>query len=906
MPDEHQQTVAYLESLLDRVLERERPALPWAVVGAAAGHCAKPGGAGLDDAASLLGELGNDEIGALLAALTLRFHLVNKAEQLTIARINRQRERAASPEAPRTESIADAIHRLKASGRSLDDALELLGTLDIQPTLTAHPTEARRRTILRKQGQIAERITALREGDPTPTERRQHEARMERLLLVLLGTDDVRSERLQVIEEVRNGLYFLAGPIWETIPTLYRDLRDALREAYGDCPDELPTIIRYRSWIGGDRDGNPGVTPEVTRQTLALMRDEVVRLHAAELWELRQHLSLSERRVPIPAELRESIEADLASYPGLLDDHTLRHLTYEPFRIKIHAMLAKLATLATEAPAYDTDAYLADLDLLSRSLASAGLGSLAHDGMLDALVIRARTFGFHLASLDIRQHSERHERAVEELFRLAGVHDSYLSLDEPARVELLRAELSHPRPLVSPETALHEHAADALETFRVMREGVRRDPRSVGSVIISMTHDVSDMLETLVLLKEAGLYRAGPDGVRSDADLVPLFETIDDLQRSPGLMREMYTSDAYRPQLEARGRFQEIMLGYSDSNKDGGYLMANVSLHTAQSELARVSREHDVGFRFFHGRGGTVGRGGGRANRAILATPLEARTPRLRMTEQGEVISFRYALPAIARRHLEQIIGAMILASPSGPGAQPAERAPDPSPEDDALLRRLAERGMARYRQLVDHDRFWEWYTRATPIEYISHLPIASRPVSRAGGVVGLDNLRAIPWVFAWTQIRANVPGWFGVGAALAEEIDAGGPERLQTLYAQWPAFRAIVDNAELELARTRPHILERYARIADAGDEIGTMIAEELERTIESIRLVNRTERLLDTRPVIRRTIDERNPHADVINLLQLELMRRARTEGADQETLRALLFLSINGVAAAMQSTG
>ena len=914
MSDAHEQSVRYLETLLDRVLERERPDIPWAKAKSAAALCSEPDGIGLDGAGVSLRDLSNDEIGSLLAAVTLRFHLVNKAEQITIARINRERERVATTESPRTESIAEAIHRLKDAGRSLDDVLALLSRLDIQPTLTAHPTEARRRTILRTQQQLAELITALREGDPTPIERRHSEGAVERLLLVLLGTDDVRSERLQVLEEVRNGLYFLSGPIWETVPVLYRDIRETLLAAYGSSPDELPIVLRYRSWIGGDRDGNPNVTPRVTRQTLALMRDEAVRLHAAALWELRQQLSLSERRVRVPAALRESIDADLAAYPGLIDADTLRHLTYEPFRIKIHAMLAKLATVTTDLPAYDTDSYLEDLGLLSRSLVAAGLGVLAHEGQLADLIIRARTFGFHLASLDVRQHSERHEQAVGELFRLAGVHQAYHSLGEAERVALLERELSHPRPLVGPEAKLHDAAADAMETFRIAREGVRRDPRSIGSVVISMTHEVSDMLETLVLLKEAGLYRIGADGgsrdggdgIRSDVDLVPLFETIDDLKRSPVLMRQLFTSAAYRPQLEARGRFQEIMLGYSDSNKDGGYLMANWSLQTAQAELARVSREHDVAFRFFHGRGGTVGRGGGRANRAILATPLEARSPRLRMTEQGEVISFRYALPAIARRHLEQIIGAMLLASPSGADNEPAEHGPGEHAEHTEMLTRLAERGMSRYRQLVEHPGMWPWYTRATPIEHISHLPIASRPVSRAGGVVGLDNLRAIPWVFAWTQIRANVPGWFGIGTALGEEIDAGGTERLQRLYASSPAFRSLIDNAELELARTRPHITERYSAHADAGPEIGAMISEELQRSIEAVTLISQSGGLLLTRPVIKRTIDHRNPHADVLNLLQLELMRRAREAGGADETLRPLLFLSINGVAAAMQSTG
>ena len=424
-----------------------------------------------------------------------------------------------------------------------------------------------------------------------------------------------------------------------------------------------------------------------------------------------------------------------------------------------------------------------------------------------------------------------------------------------------------------------------------------------------MTHEVSDVLETLVLMKEAGLYRVEPGGASSDLDVVPLFETVRDLERAPSLMRELYTSDAYRPQLRARGGFQEIMLGYSDSNKDGGYVMANWSLQNAQRELAQVSREHGVDFRFFHGRGGTVGRGGGRANRAILATPRAARSPRLRVTEQGEVISFRYALPDIARRHLEQIVGAMLLAAPSGPDGAPAEPGPDPDDARAELLSRLAARAMERYRELIDHDRFWDWYTAATPIEHISHLPIASRPVSRAGGVVGIENLRAIPWVFAWTQIRAAVPGWFGLGTALLEAFDGGDEDRLRALHAGWPFFTALIANAELELARTRPHVLARYAARAGAIDgagAVGDLIAEELARSAEAIKRLTGDDELLGSREVVRDTIRDRNPHADVLHLLQLELMRRA--DGAEEvgDDLRRLLFLSINGVAAAMQSTG
>lgn len=904
MGEQHRQRIDRLMAMFDRAVERSEVAIPWHHAEQAAAWCRSDTEPDVANAVASIAGLSDDAISSLLASLTLRFHLVNKAEQLTIASINRQRECAATDDAPKPESIADAVVRLKRAGRSLDDVVALLGQVDIQPTLTAHPTEARRRTVLQKQKRIAELLSGLRDSEPTPAERRRAESRLEQLMLILLGTDDVRTERLQVNEEVRNGLYFLTGTLWNTVPQLYDDLRGALDSCYDGVP-ELPTLLRYRSWIGGDRDGNPRVTPEVTRSTFQQMRHAAIELHAQALWDIRGFLSLSDRRVQITAALRESIESDLKAFPGLITDEIRRHLRHEPFRIKIHAMQARLATLATDEPLYDTDALLRDLDLLIDAASVAGVPDVATSGPLADELVRARTFGLHLAALDVRQHSERHGAAIHQLLKLAGVEQDYASLDEAARIELLSRELGSPRPLVSPQAALPDEAADALATFGVVREAYERDPRSVGSVVISMTHEVSDMLETLVLLKEAGLYRVTDSGAESDVDLVPLFETVDDLKRSGDLMSELYQNRAYKVQLASRGGFQEIMLGYSDSNKDGGYVTANWSLHQAQAELARSAADYGVTLRLFHGRGGTVGRGGGRANRAILAAPRDARLPRLRVTEQGEVISFRYALPQIARRHLEQIIHAVLVGSPSGAGASAEQPAQDPDGATVELMDRVSARAMASYRSLVDMDGFWEWFASVTPIDQISGLPIASRPVSRAGGVVGLDNLRAIPWVFAWSQIRANVPGWFGLGSAIEPELEREGLERFRALYREWPFFTTLIDNAELELVRTRPAIIRRYASLRAEGPDIAGVITEEYTRAERVVTSITETS-LLGSRPAVLETVRLRNPYADVLNLLQAELLHRLhQSDNRDQREQR-LLFLSINGVAAALQSTG
>ncbi len=474
---------------------------------------------------------------------------------------------------------------------------------------------------------------------------------------------------------------------------------------------------------------------------------------------------------------------------------------------------------------------------------------------------------------------------------------------------MLAAELRNPRPLLPRDAELPETAARAMETFAVVGEALRAEPESVGSFVVSMTHSVSDLLEPMLLAKEAGVWSTAQGG--APLDFVPLFETIEDLDASAERMRALFSHPVYRAHLRGRGDFQEIMLGYSDSNKDGGYWMANWALHRAQRGLGEACRERSLDFRLFHGRGGTVGRGGGRANQAILAMPPVANNGRIRVTEQGEVISFRYALPDIARRHLEQIVSATLRATALEVG--PVETGG--GPEGDALMDEVARGSMEAYRGLIDAPGLWEWYIAATPIEYISRLPIASRPVSRqAAREVDFEGLRAIPWVFAWTQARYLVPGWYGVGAGLQRVLERPGVEEtLRRLMGGWPFLRAVVNNAQREMARARLPLSRHYARLAEAAaGERGyhAEIAEDFVRARAALLRVSGQQELLDDSPVIRRSIELRNPYTDVLNLLQVELIRRDRGAGAEgrgpRDPLRQALFLSINGIAAAMQSTG
>ncbi|HET6230085.1 MAG TPA: phosphoenolpyruvate carboxylase [Longimicrobiaceae bacterium] len=972
-----------------------------------------------DRAAETVRGLDHERIVWLLRAYTAFFHLVNQAEKQEIVRINRERARHGAGET-RPESIDQAVAELKARGLSKADALTLLARLDVQPTLTAHPTEARRRSILLKQQRIAALLQGARGCDATPEETEAALDELANQIALLLATDEVRGERPTVQDEVEHGLYFLLGPIWEAIPRIHEDLRRALARHYGDAADGasadaasadgasgdekpaasgstagasgdahrdddsasgdvdradggavrgtsadaqmaapsgdaapgnaesascastdgVPVFLRYRSWIGGDRDGNPNVTPQVTRWTLAAHRRAVLGQYLGELRELRRELSLSERWAPAPPELLESIDRDGAEVK--LEG---RHTRGEPYRLKTSYLMARieglraaasrdvaaldasssavppLADAGSGAAMYDGARFVADLELLERCLAGSGFGDVARHGRLARLLVLARTFGFHVAALDVRQHSGVHEEAVAAILRAAGVADDYASLDEDARLAVLSAELRNPRPLLPPGAELPDAARIALETFAVVREALAREPASIGSYIVSMTHDTSDLLEPLLLAKEAGLWRPGTP---CPLDVVPLFETIEDLDASDARMRALFAQPEYAAHLQARGRFQEIMVGYSDSNKDGGYWMANWALHRALDRLGRACAAAGVDVRFFHGRGGTVGRGGGRAGEAILGMPPAVHNGRIRVTEQGEVISFRYALPELARRHMEQLANAMIvsLASASAGGEQ-AERGRDADAE--RLMDRIATRSMEAYRGLVDAPGFWDWFTRATPIEQISRLPIASRPVARTGGKANLENLRAVPWVFAWTQVRYLVPGWYGIGAALAEAMeDEGAADTLARLEREWTFFRAVVENAEREMARARLPIARHYAALAEdvapdadprdgnvdrdgAEAETPRAIEADFERARRAILRITGERELLDNSPVIQKSISLRNPYTDVLNLLQVELIRRYRAAAEDdREPLRQALFLSVNGIAAAMQSTG
>ncbi|WP_138431673.1 phosphoenolpyruvate carboxylase [Fodinibius saliphilus] len=851
-----------------------------------------------------------DQIAKFLRYYTIFFHLMNSQEQREITRINRERAIHNDPESPRNESITEAIYYLKEQGYSADEAAGVVAKLDIQPTITAHPTEARRHSVLIKQQRITEMIEQLRQEDLTPHERKEMEMDIFNEIHLLMATDEVRTGKVTVEDEVENGMFYFRNAIWETIPVLYEDLRHAFEMYYEKVPD-FDTILRYRSWIGSDRDGNPNVTPDVTWQTILEQRQNVLDLYLNELNELRRYLSISQNKYTITNELKDSLEKEQQQYP--LSERYQRLYDKEPYRRKVTHMMHKLehqiqaadsenaAGILKEGQKYRAEDFITDLEMIRQSLTNSGLESVAKQGKLNHLLLRAKTFGFHMAALDIRQHSAKHENAVAELLNVGKVTEHYKQLSEDRKVTLLTEELKNPRPLSPVHAQLTDDTAKMLEVFEIIGRMLQLDSQCIGNYIISMTHGVSDMLEVFILAKEVGLWSYNAASVESKIDVVPLFETIEDLEECGRLMTEIFESPLYQQQLAARNNLQEIMLGYSDSNKDGGYWMANWALEKAQRSLGKVCREYEVDFRLFHGRGGTVGRGGGRSNQAILALPPISNNGRIRFTEQGEVISFRYSLAPITRRHLEQIVNAMIRVTVS---EQDSYLDQD---QFNETMEQLATRSMLRYRNLIDDKDFWDWYTAKTPIEHISRLPIASRPVSRGSAkAADFENLRAIPWVFAWTQVRYNVPGWFGIGKVLHTLIgQVDKLEKLQRWYKEEIFFKTVLDNAQREMARTHIPTANIYEDIDDGS--FHRRITEDFEKAATAITQITGQTRILDNSPVIKKSIRFRNPFTYPLNMMQTELLQRWKTKQVEKEDdLRNALFLSINGVAAAMQSTG
>jgi phosphoenolpyruvate carboxylase len=868
----------------------------------------------LDDLLALVRDLDPGLAPSVIRAFACYFHIINALEQEHRLRSLRARM-LADPDRPLPESIGEAVAAVPAD-RPVEEVQAFLADLCVTPTFTAHPTESRRRTVLELLARLGELVRLGDERPLTREERSAREARLLEAITLLWQTDEVRPRRPTVLDEVQTVLAIVGPSLFAVTPAIHAELARAFGERYPQTPPRPGRVLGVHSWVGGDRDGNPNVAPEVTRQTIARHRMLALTGYVRRVERLAQELSVASTRALVTHELATSLRADADELPDIAVELE-RRAPIEPYRQKLGFVAERLRR--TQATAWDravappgtyanVDALIADLELVRDSLRRAHGGRLA-DGALADLLVCARTFGFHFAALEIRQHSGRHEQALAELLAACGRAADYAALGEPERVELLGGLLDDGRPLPVSIPKLDPSSRETLATLGVVREIQERLGRDAcATYVVSMTHEPSDLLEVLVLAQQVGLQPPGTGAAGLGLRAVPLFETVHELSRAAEIMERLLGVPAFRRNVAAWGDEQEVMLGYSDSNKDGGSVASSWQLYGAQRTLAALAERAGVRFVIFQGRGGAIGRGGGPMQRAILAQPLGALGGRFKVTEQGEVVYARYANRSIARRHLEQMVGAVIRAS-LDPIALAGRAPPDESWTE--LMDRIAEWGRLEYRELVyETPELLTFFREATPIDVLSQLTLASRPVSRSSRG-SIDDLRAIPWVFSWTQNRSNLPGWYGLGTALARAAaEPGGEARLAAMYERWPFFQSLIDNAQISLGTASLPVTRLYAGLvsdADAGASIMARLEREYDLACRWVLVAAGQSRLLERAPVLGRSIALRNPYVDPIHCAQVELLRQWRADGGREDDPRLKTLLqTVNGIAAGLQTTG
>ena len=840
----------------------------------------------------------------IVRAFSYFSHLANIAEDQN--NIRQMRAKTGPGGGPNESVLTQTLSHAHAAGLSAADLRRFFRGAQISPVLTAHPTEVRRKSTMDREMQVAALLDQRERVQLTAEEAEAADEQLRREVLTLWQTNLLRRTKLTVLDEVANGLSFYDHTFLHEVPRLHCNLEDRLNKEDGGDAEELAAFLKMGSWIGGDRDGNPFVTADVMRGALRLQSSRVLNFYLEELHALGAELSIAAHLADVSEELRALAERSPDTSP---------HRIGEPYRLAVSGIYARLTATAaklevetTRAPVGEAAAYAsvkefkADLDVLDRSLIANHSGVISR-GRLRLLRRAVDCFGFHLARLDIRQNSAVHERTVAELFDAAIPGMSYLALGEEARVNLLLGELRSARPLGSAFVRYSEETLGELAIFRAVAEAhAKFGPEAIAQCIISMCKGMSDMLEVAVLLKEVGLIN--PSG-RSAINIVPLFETIEDLQASSVIMDRMLALHDYRRLVDSLGSVQEVMLGYSDSNKDGGFVTSGWELYKAEIGLVEVFERHGVRLRLFHGRGGSVGRGGGPSYDAIIAQPGGAVNGQIRITEQGEIISSKYSNAEVGRSNLEILAAATLEVSL----LQPQQSAP--RVEYLKAMDQLSALAFTAYRGLVyETDGFAEYFWGSTVINEIATLNIGSRPASRKK-TREIEDLRAIPWVFSWAQCRLMLPGWYGFGSAveswIAEHPEQGMPF-LQEVYREWPFFRMLLSNMDMVLAKSSIAIASRYAELVPdvaLREKIFGRIRQEWHSSIETLLDIMGHERLLQGNPLLERSIRNRFPYLDPLNHVQVELLKEYRAENPDEQVLRGIQ-LTINGVSAGLRNSG
>ncbi len=866
-----------------------------------------------EELTTLLHRLTRDQTISVVRAFSYFSHLANIAEDQH--HIRRRRAHLMRGAAPRQGSVGHALGKLVDAGVPREVVEDFFKDALIAPVLTAHPTEVQRKSILDAEHDIA-RLLAERDRGLTPKELNRNTQLLQARIATLWQTRMLRYSKLTVADEIDNALSYYRITFLREVPGLYDDIEDEIASCYGgEAKLGESQYLQMGSWIGGDRDGNPNVNADTMRHALVRQSTTILDFYLDEVHALGAELSTSTLMVPVTPQMQALADASVDNSP---------HRSDEPYRRALIGIYARLAATARElgvdhilrkevgeAPPYlDAALFAADLEVLADSL-RANHGAVLVEPRLAGLKRAARIFGFHLASLDMRQSSDVHERVLAELFARAGAQTDYAALGEADKVALLLRELAQPRPLYSPYESYSDETNSELAILRAARDIRQRyGSRAIRNYIISHTETVSDLLEVLLLQKETGLMRVSSG--TSDVMVIPLFETIPDLQRASGIMDEWMSIPLVAGVIEKQGRLQEVMLGYSDSNKDGGFLTSNWELYQAELKLVDVFAAKGVKLRLFHGRGGTVGRGGGPSYDAIRAQPPGTVNGQIRLTEQGEIIASKFSNPEIGRRNLELLVAATLEAS----------LVPHPADEVnnarlarfEAVMAELSERAYRAYRNLVyETPGFTDYFFSATPIAEIAELNLGSRPASRKS-TRRIEDLRAIPWGFSWGQCRLLLPGWYGFGTAVSGWLADGDREErlalLQEMHAGWPFFATLLSNMDMVLAKTDLAIASRYAGLVadvELRERIFRRITAEHGETLRCLESVTGVSERLAGNPLLARSIQNRFAYLDPLNHLQVELIHRRRKLGdnADPRVHRGI-HLSINGVAAGLRNTG
>ncbi len=834
------------------------------------------------------------------ASFAAYFDLVNLAEENQRVQQLRERDAESYPK-PLDESVGQAIALLKKEGTTPEQMQSLLDSLAIELVLTAHPTESRRRTVISKLQRLADLLDSLSDEDLSPRLQKKTRDDIRAEVVSLWLTDRHRTARLAATDEVRTGLYFVESVFWDALPALYEDLDDALATHY-------PTVLspsnwlRLASWMGGDRDGNPNVTRRVTAETLRLHRGLAVEKHRQSFQSLARHLSMSDHRLPPPPEMLAWIESRRPLPPHVA--YIEERYVAESYRLILSLLAADLAEASREdmtarllessehQARVNVEELLRPLDVIAAHLPP----SLAK-GELETVQRQLRIFGLQSMRLDLREESTRLNTSLGEILRALNLADDFAEMPQEERLTLLTKLLVDPLPELSSHPGVTPASAETWSLFQLMSRV--RDvygTELLGPFVISMCRSACDVLTVLLLARWTGC----DEGLQ----IVPLFETIEDLHAAPSILENLYTLPLYRDHLATCDHAQMVMIGYSDSNKDGGYVTANWSLYQAQEQIAKVTHDHNIALTIFHGRGGTIARGGGPANRAIRAQPVDSINGKFRLTEQGETIAGRYSNPELAHRHLEQLVHAVLMAS------SPVHKNKTIAVEWRQAMDVMSDTAFKVYRSLVyETPGFIDFWQTATPLDEIKRLHIGSRPAAR-GASTAVNKIRAIPWVFSWMQSRFNLPGWYGFGSSLVALQDK---KLLHDMYVGWPLFKTMLDNTEMSLLKADMDIAALYVGLVpdqEMATRFFNTILDEYKRTRDSVLSISGHAYLLDAEPVTQNAVQVRNPYVDPLNYVQVEMLRRLRAlpdpESEEAISLREVITITINGIAAGLRNTG